>query len=121
VKSLLVLLGFVVAAFGLSGCSSCSKESPATNDTQAHAALKTNVEYNAEAARGIHDSMEGDLAELLQSAKDLQAAAPVPAGRGWDAAVDADAIASMKRAWLRARVAYEHVEGVIGAMFPDID
>src|SRR5262249_42266503 len=57
---------------------------------------------------------------LLQAAKDLQAAAPTPVGRGWNDQ-DAPAVAATKAAWVRARDAYEHEEGAIAPLFPDID
>src|SRR5262249_29257539 len=47
--------------------------------------------------------------------------APLTSGRGWDAAQDGAAIAAMKDAWVRARNAYEHVEGAFVSLFPDID
>jgi len=66
-------------------------------------------------------SMRADLTALWAAAGDLQAAAPTPPGRGWDATLDAAAIATMKAAWVRARTAYEHVEGATAPIFPDID
>jgi iron uptake system component EfeO len=72
-------------------------------------------------ARAMQRSMQADLTELWSAAKDLQAAAPTPSGRGWDKAMDAAAIASMKAAWVRARTAYEHVEGATAPVFPDVD
>src|SRR5262245_24364293 len=55
------------------------------------------------------------------AAEDLQKAAPTPSGRGWDAAQDARAIATMKEAWGRAREAYELVEGAVAPLFPESD
>lgn len=55
------------------------------------------------------------------AAQDLQRAAPVPAGRGWDKQADAQAIQTMKDAWGRAREAYELVEGAIAPLFPESD
>lgn len=55
------------------------------------------------------------------AAQDLQTAAPVTPGRGWDAQEDARAIAAMKDAWGRAREAYELVEGAVAPLFPESD
>jgi iron uptake system component EfeO len=81
----------------------------------------TDDQYRAEAIRGMHDAYLGDLRTLVHAAQDLQRAAPSPADRGWDAQKDAAAIAAMKDAWVRARTAYEHVEGALAPLFPDID
>jgi iron uptake system component EfeO len=69
----------------------------------------------------MHDSLLGDLDALVQAAKDMQAAAPASAGRGWDKTLDAPAIAATKDAWIRARSAYERIEGALAPIFPDID
>lgn len=70
---------------------------------------------------GLQARTVTDVNALLQAAKDLQAAVPVPEARGWDATADAEAISNAKNAWKRARIAYEHIEGVIAPLFPDID
>ncbi|HEV7557336.1 MAG TPA: EfeM/EfeO family lipoprotein [Kofleriaceae bacterium] len=79
------------------------------------------AKFKSEVVANMHDSIARDLAELVTAAQDLQAAAPAPAGRGWDLTMDADAIAAMKDAWVRTRVAYEHVEGATAPIFPDED
>jgi len=81
----------------------------------------SSVDQKAQVASAMQASMKGDLTDLWQASLDLQAAAPLPAGRGWDAALDAPAIAAMKAAWIRARKAYEHVEGATAPLFTDID
>jgi iron uptake system component EfeO len=78
-------------------------------------------DYEAQTVQSMHDAVSGDLDTLVQAAKDLQAAAPTPSGRGWDATLDADAILKMKDQWVKARVAYEHVEGALAPIFPDLD
>jgi iron uptake system component EfeO len=78
-------------------------------------------EYRNDVITAMHDSIAADLADLAKASRDLQAAAPTPAGRGWDIALDAPAITAMKAAWRRARVAYEHVEGATAPIFPDLD
>jgi iron uptake system component EfeO len=95
----------------LLACSSASSSSDA----------KTDADYQAAAVTGMHDALAADIDVLLASAKRLQDAAPTPAGRGWDAQQDAVAIASMRSAWRDCRVAYEHVEGALAPIFPDID
>jgi iron uptake system component EfeO len=79
---------------------------------------KSDAEYRAELVVSIHDSIGADLADLVQAARDLQAASP---SRTWRDTEDAAAIAAMRAAWKRTRVAYEHVEGAIVALFPGID
>ena len=81
-------------------------------------AEKSDAEYRAEVVVSIHDSIAADLADLVAAARDLQAASP---SRTWREAADAEAIAAMRAAWKRTRVAYEHVEGAIVALFPEID
>ena len=101
----------IVAAIVLGGCSS-KTTTPAA---------KTDAEYRADVTTGVHDSIAVQLADLAKAAADIQSAAPAPKGRGWDAQMDAQAIQSMKDAWMRTRTAYEHVEGAVAPIFPDID
>jgi iron uptake system component EfeO len=72
-------------------------------------------------AKAMQAALQADLTNLWNAAKELQAAAPMPTGRGWDKAMDAMAIADMKAAWIKARTAYEHVEGATAPIFGDID
>jgi iron uptake system component EfeO len=74
-----------------------------------------------EAVTQMHASVSEDLASLVAATKKLQSVSPTPAGRGWDPTLDAAAIADMKAAWIEARVAYEHVEGALAPLFPDLD
>lgn len=108
-----VLLG---GALVLGACSSSSSSGAPTDMP-----TKTDAEYKADVTTGIQQVIAVQLAELLKASQDLQAAAPTPAGRGWDDTMDAAAITSMKAAWRRARLAYEHVEGAVAPIFPDID
>lgn len=62
-----------------------------------------------------------NLQRMRAAGVELQAAAPAPPDRGWDAQADAAALVAMKSAWARARDAYEHVEGAIAPLFPDLD
>ncbi|HEY0251072.1 MAG TPA: EfeM/EfeO family lipoprotein, partial [Kofleriaceae bacterium] len=80
---------------------------------------KSDADYQADVVNGMHDSIEVDLQTIIDSANELQAAAP--ADHGWDATGDAAAITAMKTAWKKTRVAYEHVEGATAPIFPDED
>ncbi len=98
----------VSAALAWAGAG-CSSGSPA--DSQ----------YQAAVVSGMRSSLVTDLSNLVSYAQALQAAAPTPAGRGWDATQDGPAIAAMKTAWVGCRAAYEHIEGATAPIFPDID
>ncbi|HXJ20024.1 MAG TPA: EfeM/EfeO family lipoprotein [Polyangia bacterium] len=82
---------------------------------------KTDAEYQQDVVNGMRSGLIADLANLETASQMLQAAAPTPADRGWDATMDADAIANMKAAWTQCRTAYEHIEGATAPIFPDID
>jgi len=82
---------------------------------------ESNAEFTKAVVTSMHDSIASDLADLQQAARDLQAAAPTPSGRGWDATLDATAIDAMKAAWVRTRTSYEHVEGATAPIFPMAD
>jgi iron uptake system component EfeO len=94
----------------LTACSSSSEPSTPTDD-----------QFKQQITTGMQTSMLTDINDLLQASKDLQAAAPVTTGRGWDKTQDATAIASMKAAWIKARTAYEHTEGALAPIFPLTD
>src|SRR5689334_17277045 len=79
----------------------------------------TNDQFRAQVIAGMQSSLKADLDELVQASKDLQAAAPT--GHGWDASGDKAAIDAMIAAWQRARTAYEHTEGALAPIFPDVD
>jgi iron uptake system component EfeO len=79
---------------------------------------KSDAEFRADVVAGLHDSIGADLADLVQAARALQVAAPTHA---WDPVADADAITAMRAAWLRSRIAYEHVEGATAPIFGDLD
>jgi iron uptake system component EfeO len=78
-------------------------------------------DYATDVASQIHESLTVDLHQLVVSSQALQNAAPLTQGRGWDAQADFIAIAQMKNEWLRARAAYEHVEGAVAPLYPDLD
>lgn len=62
-----------------------------------------------------------NLDDLVSASSELQAAAPPPDDDGWNAQTDAGPVADMKTAWKKARTAYEHVEGAIAILFPELD
>lgn len=82
---------------------------------------KTDAEYQKEIADGMQASIAGEIDTWRATAKTLCDAAPAPTGRGWDAKLDADAITAMKAAWKTARVHYEHIEGAVAPLFPELD
>jgi iron uptake system component EfeO len=79
---------------------------------------RSDADYRAEVVAGMHDSIGANLADLVQAARDLQAAAPTHA---WDPIADSAAITAMRVAWMRSRIAYEHVEGTTAPIFGDLD
>jgi iron uptake system component EfeO len=78
---------------------------------------RSDAEYRAEVALAIHGAIGAELEALVRAARNLQAASPT---RAWTPG-DAAAIAEMRDAWRRARTAYEHSEGAIVALFPELD
>ena len=69
----------------------------------------------------MHDALLVDIQALGLAAQELQKLAPSPPHRGWDPVLDAPAILAMGETWVRARTAYEHVEGALAPLFPDLD
>src|SRR3954463_14258248 len=100
-----IVLVISAAAALFAGCSDDNK--PKTDDA-----------FKAEVVTGMHTRIGDELAALIVAAQDLQAAAP---DHAWNATTDATAIANMKAAWKRTRVAYEHVEGATAPIFGDLD
>jgi iron uptake system component EfeO len=82
---------------------------------------KSDAQYEKDVVTGMHEALLSDVDKLHEAAVELAAAAPEPSGRGWDADQDADAIAAMKDAWLKARGAYERTEGALAPIFPKLD
>jgi iron uptake system component EfeO len=101
-KRTLSTLALVTTAITLSACGS----STADPQQQALATVKAYLESN--------------LADLVDAAQKLQAAAPAPDDDGWNATTDAAALDAMRTQWKRART-YEHVEGAIAVLFPELD
>jgi iron uptake system component EfeO len=82
---------------------------------------KSDASYQADIVSGTHALLLTQIQTLHQAALDLQAAAPVPVDRGWDATADQTEIDAMKTAWAEMRTSWEMSEGVLGALFPTID
>jgi iron uptake system component EfeO len=98
----------LLSAFALGACASNGADS----------GPKTDADYEASVARGMHDTLLADIDALHATALELAAAAP---DHAWDADADADAITAMKDAWIAARTAYEQSEGALAPLFPQID
>lgn len=81
----------------------------------------TPVDARSQAIESTRVAIAADLAELTAAVREIRDAAPAPDADGWNAAADAAAVARMRVAWKRARRAYEHVEGAIALLFPDLD
>lgn len=79
---------------------------------------KTDADFRAEVTAAMHTSMTQNLADMVQAARELQAAAPT---RGWNVVTDAPEINKMRDAWKRVRIAWEQVEGAIAPMFSDLN
>ena len=77
---------------------------------------RSDADFRAEVAASMHSSMTQDLADIVQAARDLQAASPT---RAWVAGDPA--IARMRDAWRRLRFAWEQVEGAIAPMFAGLN
>jgi iron uptake system component EfeO len=81
---------------------------------------KTDAEFGADVVSNMHQFLLGVVLELNHAARDLQTAAPSTAGRGWNES-DQASIASMKKNWIRARMAWEQAEGALAPLFPTLD
>jgi iron uptake system component EfeO len=99
-------LGLIAVVLSAAGCG---------NGTMA------DEEYSKEVTQGMQASIADEIDAWHAAAQALMAAAPTPAGRGWDAKLDAEALAKLRDAWGETRVRYEHIEGAVAPLFPDID
>jgi iron uptake system component EfeO len=75
------------------------------------------TDLEAQAILDVKDYTGAELDTLAEAAVALQAAAPAADADGWGSAETA----GLEAAWGDARVAYEHVEGAIAVLFPDLD
>jgi iron uptake system component EfeO len=95
-------LSFVAALCGLPACGAT-----ATPREQALLDVKSFIDKN--------------LDDLRAAAAALAADAPAPDADGWSSATDGAAVEKMKADWRKARAAYEHIEGSIAVLFPELD
>jgi len=109
---LVPLATFVMVA----ACSSSSSSSGVAPVADSGAVL-TDAQYQTQVLSGMHDSLLTDINGLLTAANAIQAAAPSNLA-GWS---DPAQVTALKTAWLSARTAYEHSEGAIAPLFPDVD
>ena len=119
--ALLVSACAFACSAGDSGGASSSVDGGPTIAADAGADAPSDDVQRTKAVQVMHDALLTDVTALAQAVSELKDAAPTPTGRGWDKALDAAAIASMRAAWIRARTAYEHIEGALAPLFPDID
>jgi len=75
----------------------------------------------AQAQATIKSYITAEMGKLAAASLALRAAAPAPDADGWNARTDAGAITAMQTQWKAARIAYEHIEGAIAVLFPDLD
>jgi iron uptake system component EfeO len=92
-----------------------------TSETNSPTPAPSDEVARASAVAAMHDALLADAIALRDAAQDLKSAAPTPPDRGWDTLQDKSAIVTMRDAWVRARTAYEHVEGALAPLFPSID
>ncbi len=70
-------------------------------------------------ALAVRDAIVASLADTKRAATDLATLAPTPAGRGWNAKDDAQAVAAMRDAWRRMRASFALYSAATGVLFPD--
>lgn len=69
----------------------------------------------------VKSYIQTNLDALHTAVVDLQNDAPAPDADGWNVSSDAAAVQKMRADWARARIAYEHIEGAIAVLFPELD
>lgn len=112
-RSLFVQSGLVVTTFALAlAAAGCSSSDSGSNAPQ------TDAEWRASVTTNMHEALLGQINVLAGAAKELQDEAPTAA---WNGAADRSKIDAMKASWVKARVAYEHIEGALAPLFPEID
>lgn len=108
----IALAGF--AALTLTSIAGCSSD----DGNGKTSVPQTDAEWRTDVTTKMHAALLQDIDALIGAGKELQAAAP---SNGWDANNDKAAIEKMRAAWVKARVAYEHTEGALAPLFPEID
>ena len=98
--------------------AACSSSSPSNQAPPADAGPSlTDAQFQAQVLAGMHDSLLTDIDSLLTAANAIQTAAPSTLA-GWQ---DPTQVTALKTPWIAARTAYEHSEGAIAPLFPDVD
>lgn len=111
-----LLLGLL----GLLGLAALScGDAERAREPAAHAAPERPAQLRATLA--IKRYVDARVAELVDAAEAMCAAAPEPDAGGWSPRQDARAVERMRRRWRDARRAYERVEGAIAILFPELD
>ncbi|MFO0555810.1 MAG: EfeM/EfeO family lipoprotein [Polyangiaceae bacterium] len=95
-----------VLGLAMIGCADDSDTTPPGRD------------YEAEVTEGMKASISADLAGWRAGAANLCDAAPTKA---WNPTTHSSDVAAMRAAWRDARASYEHIEGAIAPLYPDID
>ncbi|HEY2902952.1 MAG TPA: EfeM/EfeO family lipoprotein [Polyangia bacterium] len=102
---------FLIAAAGPAALAlavaGCGGDSPQKPEDQALTQVKNYITTN--------------LDTLVMATTQIRDTAPAADADGWNATTDAAAVTTMRTAWRQARAAYEHVEGAIAVLFPDLD
>lgn len=114
-----VATALAAARSSLIACSSSSNGSSAVGaaDGGSDAVVLSDDQYRAQVVQAMHDVLLTDINGQLTAAQAVQSAAPTSLA-GWS---DSSQLDAMKNAWLQGRNSYEHSEGAIAPLFPDID
>ena len=75
----------------------------------------------AEAVLAVKAYVGDELSGLAAASVDLCGELPTADDDGWTYAADSLAVDAARAEWRRARAAYEHVEGAIAVLYPDLD
>jgi len=106
-----VVSALLLAAVAFSGCG----------DAQSAPGPKGEGDFRAEVTTSVRAYIQRELDAWTAAVVDLQAAAPDPGAGGWNPTSNPAAVTRMKDVWQRVRRAYEHVEGAVAPVFPELD
>ncbi len=82
----------------------------------------TDAELREKIAADMHEALLAEIRALKAAVQDLKVHAPVRSNAlGWERPADDAALATLKTDWAKARTAYEHIEGAIAPLFPELD
>jgi len=102
-----------LSAVAMVGLAACGGSASSGGDGGTDAGVN-----EAKANAGVKAYINTNLVALKAASVAIQTAAP---STPWNATTDAAAIATMKTEWKKARIAYEHIEGAIAVLFPELD